>query len=279
MSKISTDLRDRLPNRICSHFDKYCELINPLTFDVVKDVYRPAVPDREWDALQVLIDSDFKSKFLSLAHTFDLYIGDKGHSKYRRTYITFTVNTPLPNIDIELDELPPATQEIIGAWVGKAIALKKLRSKLWRRLEKVLDHGWDPRKYWDSYRGNFRGGATSGMGVNTAGQLVRLWPEVLPFLPSEFRNSLVNAQVKSRLPKYIDGWGTPNQFRLIDRPFHVNEYDPDHEPYLTQSDPYTDEEWENEKRMLEGINHILVQMSLMQDVPRQKGYPAISLRD
>lgn len=279
MSKISTELRGRLPNRICSHFDKYCELINPLTFDVVKDVYRPAIPDKEWDALQVLIDSDFKSKFLSLANTFDLYIGDKGHSKYRRTYVTFTVNTPLPNIDVELDELPPATQEIVGAWIGKAIALKKLRSKLWRRLEKVLDHGWDPRKYWDGYRGNFRGGATSGMGVNTAGQLVRLWPEVLPFLPSEFRNSLVNAQVKSRLPKYIDGWGTPKQFRLIDRPYHVNEYDPDHEPYLTQSDPYTDEEWENEKRMLEGINHILVQMSLMKDVPRQKGYPVISLRD
>ena len=112
MSKISTDLRGRLPNRICSHFDKYCELINPLTFDPVKDLYRPAVPDKEWDALQVLIDSDFKSKFLSLANTFDLYIGDKGQSKYRRTNITFYTNdaTSLPDMDIELSELPLATQ-------------------------------------------------------------------------------------------------------------------------------------------------------------------------
>ena len=63
-------------------------------------------------------------------------------------------------MDLEFDDLPETSKQSVGAWVNKAIALKKLRHMLWRRLEKVLDHGWDPRKYWDGYRGNFRGGPT-----------------------------------------------------------------------------------------------------------------------
>ena len=281
MSKLSNEIRGSLPNKVCTHFDKYCEIVNPVTFDVVKDVYRPAVPDKEWEALQTLIDSPFKRKFLSLSYSFDLYLGDdKTASKYRRTYISFSLNdgTPLPDLDIEISDLSAPVREKIEVWSNKAIALKKLRGVLWKRLEKVLDNGWDPRKYWDSYRGNFRGGPTSGQGCNTAGQLVRLWPELLPFLPGEFRHTLVQAQVKSRLPKYIEDWGTPKQFMLIDRPYHDNRYDPDGDPVLDQRDPYTDEEWENAKRVLDGINHILTQMSLMKDVPRQKDYPSISLR-
>lgn len=281
MSRISTDLRDRLPNRVCSHFDKYCEIINPVEFDPVKDIYRPLIPDKAWDSLQHLISTDFRRNFLSLSNSFDLYLGDRDKSNYRRNYVTFYLpdGGELPDMDFEFDDLPETSQQSVGKWVNKAIALKKLRHKLWRRLEKVLDHGWDSRKYWDGYRGNFRGGPTPGQGCNTAGQLVRLWPELLPFLPSEFRSTLVQAQVKSRLPKYIADHGKPNQFRLIERPYHHNAYDSDREPYLTQSEPYTDEEWANEKRMVEGINHILVQMSLMQDTPRKRGYPSIQLRD
>lgn len=282
MSRFSTALRDRLPNRICDHFDKYCEIINPVPFDPIKDIYQPSVPEDVWKSLTALMDSKWKSKLVNQGYSFDLYLGDDTtKSKYRRSHIGFPFDEGfrLPDIDIEISSLPYELRENIEAWTNKAVALKKLRSKLFSRVEKALDHGWDSRKHWDNYRGGWRGGATSGQGINTAGQLTRIWPELLPFLPADSRDDVRNAQVKSRLPKYIQDWGTPKQFMLIERPYHDNRYDPDDNPALDQRDPFTDEEWENEKRMLEGINHILTQMSLMKDVPRQKNYPSISLNN
>lgn len=280
-NKFTSEWRGRLPNVICSHFDKYCEIINPVTFDPIEDIYRQIIPDREWNALQVLLDSRYKSAMLSLGFSFDLYMGSKKTSKYQRTYISFTNpdGKSLPNLDLEIEDLSGETQDAIKQWAGKAVGLKKLRSFLWRRLECALDNGWDPRKYWDSYRATFRGGATSGMGCNTANQLVRLWPELGPLMPRDFKHDLVQAQVKSRLPKFIANHGTPAQFRLVERPYHRNEYDPTDDPALKQSEPYTDEEWEIKKRMLEGVNHILTQMSLMTDVPHNKEYPTVYVRN
>lgn len=282
MSRFSSDDRRELPNRICTHFDKYCEIINPVPFDPIKDIYIPSMDRKDWEALNVLMDSKYKKELLNRGYNFELYIDDQfKKSNYQRPHITFGFpegQPRLPSLELELYHLPIELRDKVQKWTSKAVALRKLRSKLWKRLEQVLDHGWDARKSWDSYRGSFRGGPTSGQGVNTAGQLQRIWPEVLPYLPLEYRDSVRGAQVKSRLPNFIVGWGTPAQFMLLERPYRYNEYNPDDDPALDQREPFTDEEWATEKRMLEGINHILTQMSLIKDVPQVKGYPSVTIQ-
>lgn len=281
MSRFSIDDRRELPNRVCSHFDKYCEIINPVPFDPIKDIYIPSLDPRDWEALNVLLDSPLKSQLVNRGYNFELYIDDQfNKSNYQRPHITFGFpegQRRLPQLELELYKLPVQLRETIQKWTDKATALRKLRAKLWKRVEKVMDHGWDSRKSYDSYRGSWRGGPTSGQGVNTAGQLQRIWPELLPFLPVEYRHAVRGAQVKSRLPAYIEGYGTPAQFMLVERPYHNNRYDPDDDPAFDQRDPFTDDEWAYAKRELEGINHILTQMSLMKDVPRVKGYPDVTI--
>lgn len=282
MSRIESHLRGQLPNRICDHFDKYCEIINPVTFDPIKDIYQPSLEPAEWEALQVLMGSKHKADLLSRGFSFALYLGDDTKvPKYRRSHITFPFpdgDNRLPQLELEISSLPYHLRSEVEKWTNKAVSLRKLRKYLWKRVEAVLDHGWDQRKYYDNYRGCYRGGPTPGQGVNTAGQLVRLWPELLPFLPSEYRNALVNASVKSRLPKFIVGWGTPDEFRLRSRPYKHNHYDPDVDEEITQSHPMSDEEWATAKRMLEAVNHILVQMSLMKDVNHVTGYPSVAVQ-
>jgi hypothetical protein len=73
-----------------------------------------------------------------------------------------------------------------------------------------------------------------------------------------------NASTKSKLPDVIKGFGTPEQFMCIACPDH-----PD-------GTPFTDKEWEFEKRKFSALSHILVQMSLMKDVPHVTGYPTVS---
>ena len=278
MSRLSNDERRELPNKIVSHFDKYCEIINPVPFDFMKDVYIPSLGDH-WEHIRILSESKQRHVILNLGYSFDLYVDAKkpGMSKSMRKYVTFHFDDDkarYPNIDVDVYELSPATQDTVLKWANKAYTLRKLRQRFWQRMDDLLDHGWDVRKAWDSYRGNYRGGPTSGQGVNTAGQLVRLWPELHPFLPSEMRHSVRGAQVKSRLPTYIWNRGNPEQFRLRERPYHNYEYNEDSRT-IEQDKPFTDEEWQLAKRELDATNHILTQMSLMKDVPRVPNYPTL----
>lgn len=282
MAKFSRNQRAELPNKVCAHFDKYCEITNPVPFDPVKDIYIPTLGPKTWDALNVLLESNYKNDLLNRGYNFDLYLdgGDKSGRKWQRPHITFGFpegQTRLPNLEIDWCEVTPATQDKVQAWAQKALQLRKLRRELFARVENLLDWGWQHNKSWDGYRGHWRGGPTSGQGCNTAGQVVRIWPELLPYLPVMARDSVRGAQVKSRLPRFINGHGTPKQFMLKDRPYKYSSYNPDDDPQLDQREPLTDEEWEYEKRKLDAMTHILVQMSLMVDVPRVKGYPTVHL--
>jgi hypothetical protein len=93
----------------------------------------------------------------------------------------------------------------------------------------------------------------------------RIWPELLAFFPADEIAVVRGASVKSRLPKTISGYGTPEQFQCKEKLVHGE-----------TGEPYTDEEMKHEKRKYEALTTILVQMSLMTDVPHVKGYPSVS---
>ena len=104
-----------------------------------------------------------------------------------------------------------------------------------------------------------------------------MWPELLAFFPMDQVAKVRNASVRSRLPAYIADYGTPEQFMCTKRPDHRYEYDEDTHT-VTGYEPFTDEEWDYEKRKLEAINTIITQMSLIKDVHHVEDYPDIHLR-
>lgn len=262
MSRFSNDFRDQIANRVCRHFDKYCEFTNPLTFDAIEDVYRQAFEPRKWNAMNELLDCKFGRKCLNRSGSFELYTGDdKQKQKYSRTHITFGFpdGKTRPNLDIEFQQLHADVQDKILHWIQKAVALRELRQKLYWRINNLFDCEWEKNR---SYGANgWFGGPEPGVGCNTPGQVHRIWPELLAFMPVEMRDTVRNASTKSRLPDRIHNWGSVEQFLCLE----------------ARHDGQDEKELAFERRVFDALTHILVQMSMMVEVRHVEGYPTVSL--
>lgn len=263
MTRFSRDFRSRIANRVCHHFDKYCEIVNPVQFDVLQDVYRPAFTKEQYKALEELLDSKLGRKCLNRRSTFELFVDDrKGRGSWNRDHITFGFpdKTGRPDVEIEFSQLHVDVQDKIRAWKDKALSLRKLRKKMYERVSDLFNWEWDAYAGYNS-DGCRRGGPTPGVACNTPGQLMRIWPELMPFMPVEHRDVVRNANMKSRMPQRIHNWGSVEQFLCL-------------EPLHEGQDP---EELAYELRVFDALTHILVQMSLMIEVAHDETYPDIHL--
>ncbi len=266
MKRFSKDFRDGFGNRIARHFDKYCEIVNPVKFSPLLDIYKEAFNSKEWQALSALLDSEIGRQCLMTGDFFDLYLPATrpGQTqKYQRKHIRFGFGDAVerPDLDLEYLELNPQVRESLDGWIKKTVNLRRLRDMLWRRCDRLLDWGWERGRH--ATRNGSRGGPEPGQGCNTAGQVYRIWPELLPFLPVEYRSGVRSASVKSRLPETIFGYGTIDQFLCLEKMFNDDD------------ELQTDKELAFERRKFDALTHILVQMSLMIDVPHVDGYPSI----
>jgi hypothetical protein len=260
--------RDSFGNKIAAHFDKYCQITNPVTFCALEDIYRPAFSRKEWAALCRLLETKLGKDCLSRSTQFELYLPSKpGQSSWQRKHITFRFPDKMmrPGLDLEYADLEPAVQANLDAWLKRAVSLKELRRELWNRCDKLLDFGWQSQVHYGN--NGWRGAPTPGQGCNTPGQVHRIWPEVLTFMGADVVGKVRNANMKSKLPEFFQGYGSPEQFRCESVWFHDGNMD--------GSDAYTDEEMRFEKRKFEALTQILVQMSLMMDVDHVKHYPSV----
>lgn len=261
MSRFNRDFRGSIASKVCRHFDKYCEFINPVEFDVMQDVYRPAFKKKQWNALDVLMDSKHGRKCLSRSSSFELFTDDrKGKGSWERDHITFGFpdGKNRPDVEIEFQQLHVDVQDNIKGWTDKAMRLKKLRKKLHSRVHDLFDWEWDDYAGYSSTGGR-RGGPTPGVGCNTPGQLMRIWPELMAFLPVEYRDVARQANMKSRMPPRIHDWGTVDQFLSLE--LRHEDQDP--------------KEMAFDRRVFDALTHILVQMSLMIEVRHVEGYPSV----
>lgn len=259
--RFTRSYRDSFATRVCSQFDKYAQIKNPVTFNPIDDVYRHFFSTDDWEAINQLLSTDQGKKYLKLASRFELYLpvedGKKQSWQRKRIGFRFADEVWRPAPDIEFDQLPANVQDKIRSWTIKAIALKKLRGELWRRCNALVNDCWEPH----------RGRPTPGMGCNTPNQIVRIWPELQPFMGGECKDAIRNANVRSRLPSSIYGFGTIEQFRCEAQLF----YDRD------QTDPLSEEEMKLERRKFEALTEILVQCSLLIDVKHVSGYPDVQV--
>lgn len=273
MSRFTREFRDEFPNKVARHFDKYVEYVNPVPFCPLEDIYRQAFTPDEWDCLNTLMERSIGRRTLHRDGSFELLLpGKKGVASFQRNRVTFQFpdKRKRPGIEIEFDELPDSTQANINTWLKTAVGYRKLRRELFARVKALLDWGWERNQSYDHYRGCWRGGPTPGQGCNTVGQVNRIWPELLAFFPPEMIARVRNAHVKSRLPDYILYRGknlSPQQFMVKAPLWHD----------IDETEAYTHEEMTFVRRRLEAINHVLVQMSLLKDVPHDDNYPEITL--
>ena len=96
----------------------------------------------------------------------------------------------LPNRDVLLRDLPFETQRTIIIWVKKVNYFRSLRRDLWKRLQALLGRPANAiQRTLHPYR------------CNTPGQIMRVWPELQPFFPREWKGAVRESSVRSPVPR------------------------------------------------------------------------------
>lgn len=244
--------RGSFANRIVRSYDKFVQYKLPFPLDPVSDVYRKAFTDKEWIAMRYLQEN--RPDCVRANSCFTLYDGDDGPQvtiKFPRG------TTQFPSTKIMLDQLPAREQAVVGKWLRAASRLRQLREELQARCQGVMGN---PTGMGDKYMKRIR--KYIDPCLNNPVQLVKLWPEVQPFMCQSWREGVMLSSLKTRLPSHVgymvhrDGvnrWATCEEFRAEDK-----------------------DATKEEKRRFEELNQILLMLSLAKDIPEVQDYPTIS---
>lgn len=250
--QFTMDDRSTFANRVVRAYDKFMQYKLPFPLDPVADVYRKAFTDKEWVAMRYLQET--RPDCVRANSCFTLYDGDDGP----QVTIRFPKGSKAyPSTKITLDQLPNEEQEVVKKWLRAGVRAKQLREDLQARCQGVMGN---PTGMGDRYMKRIR--KYIDPCLNNPVQLVKLWPEVQPFMNKAWRESVMLSTMKTRLPSHVgymvsregrNRWATMEEFRAEDK-----------------------DATKEEKRRFEELNQILLMLSLAKDVPEVQDYPTIS---
>lgn len=197
----SRDFRAKIAGKIQERYKSYWHAMHPRDFSV-RDLYKTAFTKKEWNALLLLRDR--RKEVVKSGWTWE-YTIDLSNMADRPDYIpeypelTFKVKESWPSIEVKENQLPEDVRMKMRDWIITAYQYQNDSNVLGSKLQELVR-----MQFSHIGIGNYgRDRTVEKATVNTPGTLHRIWPELLPFLDSEFKDTLRNKKVKSPLPK---GW-------------------------------------------------------------------------
>lgn len=191
--QLTMDDRRNFPQRVSSRLELFMKYSCPVPFDPYEDVYRASFTKTGWLAMRYLREQEKGGKDLLIGNSqFSLYFDPSNHAGYRSDCLHVTFKFPksvgaMPTREVDMHTLPPELQNRIRAWVKKVNYFRSLRMELWRRIQGMLGNAQHSRQRDLDDR------------VNTPGQIIRLWPELQPYFPPEWKDAVRNASSRSPL--------------------------------------------------------------------------------
>lgn len=195
------EFRAKIAGKIQDRYKSYWHAMHPRDFSV-RDLYKIAFTKKEYSAMMLLRER--RKEILKSGWTWT-YEADLSNMHDRPDYIPedptleFKVKEGWPSINVHENELPEDVRMKMRDWIIIAYQYKNDSDVLGAKLRSLV------RMQHSHIRSNSWGQDVSveRADVNTPGTLHRVWPELLPFLDSEFKDQLRNKKMKSPLPK---GW-------------------------------------------------------------------------
>jgi hypothetical protein len=187
--QISIQSGSRFVRGMHSPLRAYRQLKNPFPFEDKLAVYRRAYSDKEWAAMRYI--REHKPEMLNPAVKFTVRCDKHAITVHVKDFPSEHLPTIAP-MDAEkcFDEDERAA---LWEWCTNERHFLDLEHFICRRLDRMMGHivaAWSV-------------GDLEHPRCNTVGQLARLWPEVVPFMPERWRDTIRLKCVKSRLPSGI----------------------------------------------------------------------------
>lgn len=175
--------RRNFPRTLQQKMQVYWHAMHPRDFKVWP-IYRAGFSNKEWKAFMLLRDS--RSDCINAGHRFT----------YRDSAndVRYTFDMPkrfkgFPSITVVGEQVLPETRQHLIEWWKTYKEYDDLHSKVHQYAHALLQLDAEKR---------------SINGINTIRQLYAIWPELLPYFDTRWRDVIRGTKVKAKLPAHWD---------------------------------------------------------------------------
>lgn len=158
--------------------------INPFKLDPYKHIYVHVMTKKQWAAYTFLHETNSRFHECTQGTSTVFVRGTPSPARFLRVGIPEAQNYKMkdqpkrfPDIDADMENLPPKVQEYITKWL--------------KRDKQILDQNNDAHDRF----------IECGVRCNTWGQLARVWPNIKMLFPPRRRDKAIHAKARSRLPE------------------------------------------------------------------------------
>lgn len=185
------EYRGRLIGEVRHRFKCYWHAVHPVIFNP-NDLYRLAFSKEEWSAMMLL-----RERFRDTLKTGYrwLYMTNETDEQPKIS-LEFSTDDEMPGIELNERDVPDALALQLRAWAVEAKRLDDMDTLLSQKLRELV------RIEFQGFDNNER--RIQRAIVNTPGTMHRVWPEVLPFLDNQSRDTMKQKSMKSPMPKSWD---------------------------------------------------------------------------
>lgn len=202
MGNFYVDFRQKFPQRMQLRYEAYWHRMHPVTFNPMQ-LYQLGFTPEEWDALTLIRER--RGEIISGSRWWNYQCNLSGLDN-RPEYVPKDARLQfefdndgrwdLPRIKVEESELPSVLRDRLRDWIFVAYFYKSQSELLRSKLRSLLQQH---HEYYDHNNRSVKKAL-----VNTPGTLVRVWPEIRPFLSDFDKQGLIGRKMKSPLPKDWD---------------------------------------------------------------------------
>ena len=198
--------RAQFPKAVQRRFETYWHVMHPQTI-MPEDIYRYGWNDEEWSALMLLKErrGDVINEGGSYGWGFEAEFGKNHPMEYvsRKVKVRYKAVDGKPSITVRECDMPEGLMATYQEWIVEAYRYQHLSYQLMRQLSHLLNVKQE--SYVNSYGRRCIKNASASSGIcNTPGTLYAVWPELLPFLDSEFKEELRGRSMRPGLPRDMD---------------------------------------------------------------------------
>lgn len=191
------NFRNKFPQTLQARFRCYWHVMHPVNFDP-NEIYRIGWTDEDWDAFQLLLKRRAEVIKHGFLWSYDWDWNGQSIPDYvpEQASLNWPVRDDWPSIEVQEKELPPAFQAEMREWIFEAYRYRALGQTLFDQVNYLVRVSTTYRR-----RGYHNQIETETSICNTPATLLAVWPELIPYIPSEERDVMRHRHMRPSPPR------------------------------------------------------------------------------
>lgn len=192
--------RSTFPKDVQLRFKSYWHVMHPVTFNP-DEIYRIGWTDETWDAFQLLLEKRTEVIKTGYMWSYEWDWSGQDYPDYvpADASLNWAVKDEWPSIEVAEQELPRPFQKLMREWIYEAYRYRELSDILFNQVKRLVQINYT--NIPGAHFGHTGGRTIQSSICNTPATLLAIWPELIPFIPSEERDVMRHRHMKSSPPR------------------------------------------------------------------------------